>query len=245
MSYEIIERNQYGILVKKIKSIPAECEKCKYTGRAVTLQPCKSCKADNSYYLSDLEATKLETEQIFKDNLSEIDSIFNSDIDTTENKKLNYNEFIIETKKILSKIDKELQTAYMWVRVTEEEYEEQDCDNCKGGCVIVRNGKELNCTPDKMDGGCFVLDFQYESFVEEIENIMFHNPTYLFYDLLSCDIETSDSQKEILDLQIENDQLKERIKELKDKYECNESCPSFGYQCNINELFKDCNKHRN
>ena len=55
----------------------------------------------------------------------------------------------------------------------------------------------------------------------------------------------TDSQKELIDLQIENKQLKERIKELKDKYECNESCPSFGYQCNINELFKDCNKHRN
>lgn len=62
MSYEIIEINQYGVLVKKIKSIPTECEKCKYTGRAVTLDPCKSCKTDNSYYLTDQEAAKLETE---------------------------------------------------------------------------------------------------------------------------------------------------------------------------------------
>jgi uncharacterized paraquat-inducible protein A len=62
MSYEVIEKNEYGVLVKKMKSIPTECEKCKYTGRAVTLQPCKSCKTDNSYYLTDQEAAKLETE---------------------------------------------------------------------------------------------------------------------------------------------------------------------------------------
>ena len=62
MNYEIIEKNEYGVLVRKMKSIPTECEKCKYTGRAVTLEPCKSCKTDNSYYLSDLEAAKLETE---------------------------------------------------------------------------------------------------------------------------------------------------------------------------------------
>lgn len=62
MSYEIIEKTQYGVLVKKMKSIPTECEKCKYTGRAVTLDPCKSCKTDNSYYLPDQEAAKLETE---------------------------------------------------------------------------------------------------------------------------------------------------------------------------------------
>ena len=60
--YEIIEKNQYGVLVRKIKSIPTECEKCKYTGLAVALQPCKSCKADNSYYLPDSEAEKLESE---------------------------------------------------------------------------------------------------------------------------------------------------------------------------------------
>ena len=60
--YEIIEKNQYGVLVRKIKSIPTECEKCKYTGLSVTLQPCKSCKVDNSYYLPDSEAEKLESE---------------------------------------------------------------------------------------------------------------------------------------------------------------------------------------
>ena len=62
MSYEIIEINQYGVLVKKIKSIPAECEKCKYTGIEAILEPCKRCKTDNSYYLTDQEATKIETE---------------------------------------------------------------------------------------------------------------------------------------------------------------------------------------
>jgi len=61
--YEIIEKNEYGVLVRKLKSIPTECEKCKYTGRTVTLQPCKSCKTDNSYYLTDKEAAKIETEK--------------------------------------------------------------------------------------------------------------------------------------------------------------------------------------
>jgi len=119
--------------------------------------------------------------------MSEIDEIFN--IDTEEKPlKMTNSEFIEKTRLILSKIDKELQTGHQWSRVTDEEYQRQDCDNCKGCCVIVRNGKELNCTPDKLDGDCFVLDFQYETFVEEIENIMFHDPKYSFYDLLSCEI---------------------------------------------------------
>jgi len=189
--YEIIEKNQYGVLVDQLSNTSVlACTPCKYSKtKSLNEEPCLSCNCDG-YYLSDSEAEKLESEQSIKKQFKEIESIFNSDDDTIENKKLTTDEFVIETRKILSKIDNEFQKANKWVLVTDEEYEKQDCDNCKGNCVIIRNGKELNCTPDKNEGECFVLDFQNEQFVNEIENIMFHNTAYLFYDLLSCELES-------------------------------------------------------
>lgn len=130
MSYEIIEKTQYGVLVKKMKSIPTECEKCKYTGRAVTLDPCKSCKTDNSYYLSDLEAEKLET-------VITVNDFFK--VKSTKNKAL-----LKEFEKMINNPDNSLADAY--AKKTESEMQ-------------------------------------------------------VFYD----------SQKELLDLQIENKKLKERI----------------------------------
>lgn len=89
---------------------------------------------------------------------------------------------------ILKKIDQEYSSAVSWRRIEEHEYEQQDCDNCKGNCSIIRNGIELHCVPDHSEGECFVLEFQHEAFADEIENIMFHDSNYSFYELLSCEI---------------------------------------------------------
>lgn len=101
---------------------------------------------------------------------------------------MSISEFVNKTRMILAKIDKEIGTAHKWRRVTDEEYEQQDCDNCKGECTILKNGGKLYCTPNKEEGDCFVLDFHYETFVEEIENMMFYDEKYSFYELLNCEI---------------------------------------------------------
>ena len=58
--YEIIEKNEYGVLVRE-KSI-FNCRKCKYSGDKE--HSClKRCDSDMyGYYLTDQEAAKLETE---------------------------------------------------------------------------------------------------------------------------------------------------------------------------------------
>jgi len=111
-------------------------------------------------------------------------------IDTTEDAapQMSAKEFVEKTRDILKKIDSEYGVANQWRMVEEEEYEKQDCENCKGECIIKSNGKELQCQPDKSEGECFVLEFAHESFVEELENIMFHDEKYSFYELLGCEI---------------------------------------------------------
>ena len=60
MSYEVIEKNKYGVLVRE-KSM-SNCGKCKYSGENVfsCLQRCESDMY--GYYLTDSEAAKLESE---------------------------------------------------------------------------------------------------------------------------------------------------------------------------------------
>ena len=55
MEYEIIERNEYGVLVKNTTTI-IDCKCCKYIHKC-----CGYCYY-KSYYLTDQEAAKLETE---------------------------------------------------------------------------------------------------------------------------------------------------------------------------------------
>ena len=55
MSYEIIEKNKYGVLVKNTTTI-IDCKCCKYIHKC-----CGYCYY-KSYYLTDKEAAKLETE---------------------------------------------------------------------------------------------------------------------------------------------------------------------------------------
>ena len=117
-----------------------------------------------------------------------IDELFNVNTEEEKPLKMSITDFVNKTRMILTKIDKEYGVANQRRVVEQHEYEQQDCDNCKGECTIIRNGKELHCVPDKSEGDCFVLEFAHESFVEEMENIMFHDDKYSFYDLLSCEV---------------------------------------------------------
>jgi hypothetical protein len=117
-----------------------------------------------------------------------IDEFFNSDIEEEKPLKMTTLDFINKTRQILSKIDKEMGGAHKWRIITDDEYDQQDCNNCKGECTILKNGMGLKCIPNKEEGECFVLEFQYETFLDELENIMFHDDKYSFYDLLSCEV---------------------------------------------------------
>ncbi len=124
MSYEVIEKNEYGVLVRNTTD-NGDCNFCKYKKQNLYTSVCINryeC-TDESYYLTDSEAAKLEPEQIFKDNLSEIDSIFNSDIDTTENKKLTANEFVIETRKLLLDISERTEFSKEWLTISDIDLE--------------------------------------------------------------------------------------------------------------------------
>ncbi len=61
MSYEVIEKNEYGVLVCS-SFIPDNCEVCKYQENEPQNKPCKGCNLAISWYLTDQEAAKLETE---------------------------------------------------------------------------------------------------------------------------------------------------------------------------------------
>lgn len=114
-----------------------------------------------------------------------IDDLFKIDAEEEKPLKMTIIDFVKKTRVILAKINKEHAIANQWRRIDESEYETQDCDNCKGECKLMRNGIENHCVPDKSEGECFVLEFQHEIFLEELENIMFHSDEYSFYELLT------------------------------------------------------------
>ncbi len=116
------------------------------------------------------------------------DELFNVNTEDEKPLKMSITDFVNKTRIILAKIDKEMGTAHKRRSVTDEEREQQDCDNCKGECTILKNGMELHCTPNNEEGECFVLEFQYETFLEELENVMYHDAKYSFYDLLICEV---------------------------------------------------------
>lgn len=63
MEYEVIEKNEYGVLVKNTTD-NGDCQFCKYKKQNLYISVCMKrheC-TDDSYYLTDSEAAKLETE---------------------------------------------------------------------------------------------------------------------------------------------------------------------------------------
>ena len=66
--YKVIEKNEYGVLVRENKPI-ISCDHCKY-GKI----DCKNidCKGTSTYYLTDQEAAKLETESYSQKELIDL-----------------------------------------------------------------------------------------------------------------------------------------------------------------------------
>jgi hypothetical protein len=121
-------------------------------------------------------------------NKMNIDDLFQIDDDFDKVPQMTTDEFVSKTRDILSKIDTEYSHNYHSRRITSEEYKLCDCKNCKGECFIKIDNKELHCVPDHMDGDCFIKYFNYEGFTEEIEDIIFVDPKYSFYELLNCEV---------------------------------------------------------
>lgn len=96
-----------------------------------------------------------------------IDDFFNSENCFDECIKMTIEEFILKTRNILSKIDKEYGKSVIKRVVSDEEYKLADCDNCNGNCLIKINNKELECFNDE-NGDCIIKDFDNELFVEEV-----------------------------------------------------------------------------
>ena len=126
----------------------------------------------------------------------EIDNFFNTHSEKEELPKMTVSEFVTKTRLILSNIGKAYSTANQWRKVEDQECENQDCDNCKGEGLIPINGLGSHCAADPSEGNCFVLEFAYELFIKEIENIMFHDDKYSFYELLNCEIITDEMLKQ-------------------------------------------------
>ena len=116
------------------------------------------------------------------------DELFKIDESFDENIKMTKDEFIAKAKEIFLKMDKEYSLCWMSRVVTDEEYQENDCENCEGQCTLKIDGKEVDCFSNE-DGDCSFRYFDSELFSEEIENIMFHDTKSNFYDLLYCDID--------------------------------------------------------
>ena len=127
--------------------------------------------------------------------MNTIEDLFNIPESQEQPIKMTVDDFVSKTRDILKKIESEYGKAYQWRRLAEEDYETQDCDNCTGECELRRNGILSRCVPDIFDGECFVSEIQYETFLEEIENIMFNNTECYFYELLICDVIKDESNE--------------------------------------------------
>jgi len=117
-----------------------------------------------------------------------IEDFFNMESELGDTIKMTNEQFISKTRDFLTKIEAEYSHCWGTRRIRDEEYELADCDNCKGECNLNVNGKEINCVVDNIEGECFTIEFDSELFAEEIENIMFHDDKFSFYELLQCEI---------------------------------------------------------
>lgn len=130
MSYEIIEKNKYGVLVKNNSDFN-DCCLCRFT-----VNNCKSvCFPNEGYYLTDKEAAKLETE-ITPETFTINDLYVESKLLFDCQDKLN--DLQIENKKLKDRI-KELESMVLtgFVCIGDEDncpsYMEgkKGCDGCE------------------------------------------------------------------------------------------------------------------
>ena len=188
--YEIIEKNQYGVLVKNTTNY-GDCFFCKYE---ITQCNNRYKCINDSYYLPDSEAEKLESEN----------PLMNTTIDDLYIESKCY----FEVKKKLDDTQKEL-----------IEYQKK--------YLFVESNTSLSIAPNKINTSILQLHHNGNVILEFMEN----GDIFIKGELVENNIDVvnmlkdicygeyvqqtdSDTQKELIDLQNENKQLKERVKEL-------------------------------
>lgn len=117
MSYEVIEKNEYGVLVKNTKE-ESDCELCEHSKKELLITLCikKHGCVDYSYYITDKESAKLETENQ-KPLADEIINIQKDKINMLEETL----EKIIDSQKEL--IDLQIENKQLKERINELESE--------------------------------------------------------------------------------------------------------------------------
>ena len=75
MSYKVIEKNEYGVLVEKLSA----CQICKYKEEKGCLD--LKCGTDDKYYLPDSEVEKLELETDLKAKIEALIKFLEDNID--------------------------------------------------------------------------------------------------------------------------------------------------------------------
>ena len=95
-------------------------------------------------------------------------------------------EFVNKTKKLLGFIEREYSQCWVNRRLNEEEMRDALCDECEGECKLIIEGKEVDCIADRIEGECYVRQFDRDLFVELMENMMFEEKD--FWDLLKGEI---------------------------------------------------------
>lgn len=119
-----------------------------------------------------------------------LDELFN----TTDSEhelplKMTTEQFISETRKTLKEIESSYEHCWINRYPTDEELDELDEIDLKNGTDTVEiNGKEINCFANNEDGELMIREFDSELFSELVENIMFHDEKYSFYELLGWEV---------------------------------------------------------
>jgi hypothetical protein len=98
-------------------------------------------------------------------------------------------EFIQNTRFVLEKISDEYAKAHIHRTLNDSDREHITCDdgdNCTESFEI--NGNTVTCRQDYEAGECIITEYDHASFSNELENIMFYDDKYKFFDLLTCEI---------------------------------------------------------
>lgn len=127
----------------------------------------------------------------------DLDDLFNM----TDNEhelplKMTINQFISETRKTLKEIENSY--GHCWQNrypATEKEHDKLDEIIKEGVDTVEIDGKEISCVVNSEDGELMLREFDSELFYELVENIMFHDEKYLFYELLECEIINEKTKK--------------------------------------------------
>lgn len=118
-----------------------------------------------------------------------MDDIFNLDIKEEEKPKMKIDEFVNQTRHLITKLLDEYGSAWHDRRITSEEYDKAPCANCKGtGCFINDNDKTVDCVADPEEGECYERLLDTEMFGEMIASEVIEGGNIDIYKLLNAEI---------------------------------------------------------